>query len=140
MKGDKIQLMKTLAIDFGKTNIGLAVSDETGMIATKLPGLKVSSNSAAGSKIAKITANEKVGQILVGIPQSGEIRETIREFCAVISKRTKLKVIEWNEDFTSKAAEQGTSKKFKKEKSHSEAARIILQEYLDFTLSFRKSI
>ena len=48
-----------------------------------------------------------------------------------MKKNPSLTVILINEDYTSKLAERGRSRKFKKEKSHSEAARIILQEFLD---------
>jgi RNase H-fold protein (predicted Holliday junction resolvase) len=57
----------------------------------------------------------------------------VKKFAEKLKKKidTEIKIAFTNEVLTSKQAEQGRSKKFKKEKSDSEAARIFLQEYLD---------
>jgi RNase H-fold protein (predicted Holliday junction resolvase) len=39
--------------------------------------------------------------------------------------------VTWDETYTSQRAEKGKKKKYKKEQSDSEAARLLLQEYLD---------
>jgi putative holliday junction resolvase len=123
--------MKTLAIDYGKRHIGLAISDEIGIIAAKLPGLEVKDDAEALNKIMKTVRLNNVEQILMGIPDKGPIKEEITKFVVELKSTSSLPVITWNEDFSSIQSEKGTSKKFKHEKSHSEVARIILQEYLD---------
>lgn len=123
--------MKTLAIDYGKRHIGIAISDEIGIIAAKLPGLEVKNDNEALNKILKTIRLNNVEQILMGIPDKGPIREDINSFITKLKTASGLPVSTWNEDFSSIQSEKGTSKKFKHEKSHSEVARIILQEYLD---------
>lgn len=123
--------MKTLAIDYGKKNIGMAVSDEIGIIAMKLKGAKVRSDAEAIGKIKQVCKLEGVQQIVLGIVEKGSMRGEIEGFALELKELIHLPVIFWNEDFSSIQSEKGTSKKFKKEKSHSESARIILQEYLD---------
>ena len=117
--------MKILAIDYGQRNIGLAISDEIGIIAKPLPALR------ALEKILIPIAEESPKLIILGLPAKGSIRKQIVSFGEKITSSSGLEVTYWNEDFTSIEAEVGTSKKFKKNKSHSEAARKILQEYLD---------
>jgi len=123
--------MKTLAIDYGKRHIGLAISDEIGIIAAKLPGLEVKDDAEALNKIMKAIRLNMAGQILMGIPDKGPMREEINNFITELKASSSLPVKTWNEDFSSIQSEKGTSKKFKHEKSHSEVARIILQEFLD---------
>jgi len=123
--------MKTLAIDFGYKNIGLAFSDELGIVASKLPGLKVKTRQDAIEGLLIIIEDLGIEKILIGMPSKGKITDSIKDFKKALAKETSLEIVEWNEDFSSKQAEKGKSRKFKKEKSHSEAARILLQEYLE---------
>lgn len=122
---------KILAIDYGMRNIGLAASDELGIIAARLPGLKVKTQEEAIEGVNLLVQSLNIGKILLGMPDKGEIKKQIINFKKDLKNEVGCEIIEWNEDFSSKQAEKGTSKKFKKEKSHSEAAREILQAYLD---------
>jgi len=123
--------MNILSIDYGTRNIGLALSDETEIVAAKLPHLKVRNQKELEDGILSIIKNINPGKILLGKPQDGAITQAIEGFAEFLRTSTNLEVRFWNEDNSSKQAEKGRSKKFKKNKSHSEAARIILQEYLD---------
>ena len=89
------------------------------------------SKADALEKILIPIAEESPKLIILGLPAKGSIRKQIVSFGEKITSSSGLEVTYWNEDFTSIEAEVGTSKKFKKNKSHSEAARKILQEYLD---------
>ncbi len=127
--------MEILAIDYGDKNIGLAISDEKNIIAKRLPGLKVKNMKEAVSEITRIAQDHTINLILIGKPErKGTTQQKINRFKELLENKLnfsiKIKFI--NEDFTSFFAELGRSRKFKKEKSHSEAARIMLQEYLDF--------
>ncbi len=129
--------MKVLSIDYGQKNIGLAISDEREIIAKAIDGLKVSNLNQAVTKIYNIILEKQINKVLIGIPSAQtQMKKEIEKFYNKLKNKTqkadyKLDLEFINEDFTSKIAEKGTSKKFKKEKSHSEVARMLLQSYLD---------
>src|SRR5437763_14848839 len=60
--------MRTLSIDLGTRRVGLALSDEGGMLATPLDVLQVSSPRHAIEQILPILQRESVRRLLVGVP------------------------------------------------------------------------
>ncbi len=123
--------MKILAIDYGEKNIGLAISDELEIVASSLPMVRAKNQGRAIEALSLVVESLNPGKIVLGMPSQGKVREKIEDFKVALEKATHKSVITWNEDFTSVDAERGTSIKFKHEKSHSRAAMIILQSYLD---------
>lgn len=124
--------MITLAIDHGEKNIGLAVSDETGFIAAALPYIKAKTRLEAIEGILFVANDIKAEQLLLGLPTGHEGVDSpqtkkVRDFAEELKHHTDLPVTFWDETYSTKLAE-----KLNKANSHSEAARIILQEYLDF--------
>lgn len=128
-----------IAIDYGTKNIGLAISDETNVLAGHLPHLIVKNKKEAIEGLTQIINSfPMVDEVVFGLPlgidfkptkMSNEIKKFVEELKPHINK--ELTIAFTNEVLSSKQAEKGRSKKFKKQKSHSEAARIFLQEYLD---------
>ena len=59
--------MKVLGIDYGTVRIGLAMSDPLGIMAS--PHMTLDADTAL-EKIAKITAQERVGKIILGYPKN----------------------------------------------------------------------
>lgn len=123
--------MIILSIDYGKRHIGLAISDEREIVAARLPSLTIKRPNDLIDGLKTLRKNIVFEKILFGLPAKGEMREEIEEIAEKIGTELDIAVEFWNEDYSSKNAEKGTSKKFKKEKAHSEAARIVLQEYLE---------
>jgi len=128
-----------LAIDYGKRKIGLAISDETLTIAQRLPILVVKNDAEAIKKIVSILDSSKqIDNILIGLPlglnlSPTQISKVVKEFTNKLRNKIneKISITFINEVLTSKKACIGKSRKFKKEKLDAEAARIMLQEYLD---------
>lgn len=129
-----------LAIDYGKKNIGLALSDETRQFASILPVLKIKYQKEAIEGLEQIIGSiGNIDQLVLGIPlgfnfKPTEMSKEIQEFAAKLKEQEfakNLSIVFTNEIYSSQQAEKGKSKKFKQEKAHSEAARIFLQEYLD---------
>lgn len=127
--------MKSLGIDFGERKIGLAISDELGMIATPHSVLRVKNTSSAISTINKKVQSEGIEQIVIGVPsgylnidspQTNKTREFIKQLQLIV----EVPVHEWDESYSTQKAEKGARGR-KRKYSDSEAARIILQEYLD---------
>jgi len=134
-------MSKTLAVDYGKKKFGLAISDELEMVTAKLPILWIKKQRDMIDGLRFIINETSPSTILFGIPygedggetiQSKEVREFIQKFKDTLGSTFPNLIIKtWDESFSTQRAEKGKSRKFKKEKADSEAARIFLQEYLD---------
>ena len=131
-------LGRTLAIDYGRKRIGLAISDPLGIIAS--PAGYIARREGKRAPITKIIAraNELGAQgYLIGLPLDGEGNETdwtaeVRHFGAEIAKRTGMPVRFYDERFTTAAAlrtvkEMEQSTRGRKGDVDALAAAILLQ-------------
>jgi len=136
------ELGRTLAIDYGRKRIGLAISDPLGIIAS--PAGYIERRQGKRPPIAKIIAraNELEAQgYLIGLPLDGEGNETdwtaeVRQFGAEIAKRTGMPVRFYDERFTTAAAlrtvkEMEQSARGRKGDVDALAAAILLQHALN---------
>jgi len=132
--------MKILSIDYGSKKTGLAISDENGKLASRFLTLENKSSGNLIKEIKNIILEKNISEIVLGIPIGfkGESAQTknIKEFSAKLNENIEISITEVNEIFTSKMAEENLRKagvksgKIKKIIDQ-EAARIILQDYLD---------
>ena len=103
-------LGRTLAIDYGRKRIGLAISDPLGIIAS--PAGYIERREGKRPPITKIIARAtelEAEGYLIGLPLDGEGNETdwtaeVRQFGAEIAKRTGMPVRFYDERFTTAAA------------------------------------
>ncbi len=130
--------MKILAIDYGEKRIGLAISDELGIIASPMPVLKVFSLADAIQKIHRIIKTQGVEKVVIGLalgPKREETQQSIqtRYFAESLKNTNGIEIDFWNESFSTNEAikSEGINTTRKRKNLDSEAARIILQEYLD---------
>lgn len=132
--------MKILGIDYGDRRIGLAVSDETGRLASRFLTVENISLKNSVEGLAKMASDNKISKIIIGIPVGfwgeGKQSKITRLFIDELKQKINLPIIEINEVFTSKMAEEnlrsaGIKNTEFKSLIDQEAARIILQEYLD---------
>ena len=132
--------MKILSIDYGDKRIGLAISDENGKLVSRFLTLENRSQKKSIAEIKKVILEKNIWKIIIGIPigfrgESAQTRD-IKKFSAKLNENIEIPIIEINEVFTSKMAEEnllqaGVKSKNIKEFIDQEAARIILQDYLD---------
>ncbi len=122
--------MRILGIDYGEKRIGLAISDELGMLAREL---KIVSPKQFATELPKLVVEFEVGAIALGWPlnMSGQQTDKTREVSAfkeMVEQKTALPVILIDERWSSKMASNlpGGHKNL-----DSLAAQIILQNYLD---------
>lgn len=130
---------KILALDFGTKKFGVAISDEDQIIAQAQPLVYVKHDSDALQKITAIITNQSISTVLIGIPL--EFNESASPFAKRIlsfvqqlqSNIPDVPIETVNESMTSVQA-RGVAKeaKHKKHNIDGEAARIMLQEYLDY--------
>ncbi|MDO8240849.1 MAG: Holliday junction resolvase RuvX [Candidatus Moranbacteria bacterium] len=124
-----------LGLDYGKAKIGLAVADSEVKIAFAHSTLDNDRNAL--DKIGDIIVAEAVGVVVIGKPKETEQYNSVSvsRFASEISESFPLVRIEFEDEmFTTKMAEDRLKEKgAKKIKNldNQEAARIILQSWLD---------
>jgi putative Holliday junction resolvase len=133
--------MRVLALDHGTKRIGLAISDETGVIAQPLEYLPAEPREFFLQRLKEIIDSRKVGEILVGIPRNmngthGPAAEKAREFVAVLQGALAVPVNTWDERLTTVQAnrflvETGMRREKRRERVDQTAAALLLQSYLD---------
>ena len=129
---------KILGVDFGERHIGLAIAING--LAEPLSIVEVEDLDAAAKKIVGVCQQEKIKEIVVGLPLDSEGRVGpaaigAKRFGQKLGRETGLKIIFWDETLTSEEAlskmiEAGRRQK-KRRKLDDISAAIILQEYLD---------
>ena len=133
--------MRTLGIDYGTARVGLALSDEFGILASPYRTLAYSKEILR--EIADVVREQEVGTVVLGIPYdlNGAVTESTKRTMAFAEKLREVlpcPVIEMDEALSSRRAVQKMveagvkkSKRRNKENTDAWAAAIILQEFLD---------
>lgn len=136
LASNEAQIKHILGIDYGRADVGLALSDTETRMAFGYG--KIKNDKELIQKVAEIIAKENVSEVIVGIPTHVN-RENVEYDGEKFGKLLQAAVpgiqIEYqNEMFTTKMAQDNLIakgvkgiKKFDDE----ESARIILQEWLD---------
>ncbi|HUU45068.1 MAG TPA: Holliday junction resolvase RuvX [Acidobacteriota bacterium] len=132
---------RTLAVDYGRRRVGLAISDPTGTIATGMETLLVRSAEEAATRIAAERATWEYQKIVVGLPlrTSGEPSEMageVMEFVERLRALSGVPVETIDERFSSHEAERmlhATGRHIKGNKAAIDrlAAEVLLRQYLD---------
>jgi len=125
-----------LALDVGERRIGVAVGDEAVRIAVPLDFIEVDGSEL--EKIAKLIVTEQPDAVVIGYPrnQSGEATAQTA-YVEAFSQQLKdiaPKIVFQDESLTSVLAEQqlkAGGKPFAKGDIDSQAAALILQDYLE---------
>jgi len=133
--------MRIMGLDVGTKYIGVAVSDEMGMLAQGREAVPRTSDARAIGKIKEILEEVKAGEIVVGLPinMDGTMGERARDcerFAGKLKEQTGLPVKLWDERWSTKEAEDvmikaSVSRSKRKKVIDKMAAQIILQGYLD---------
>ena len=132
--------MRCLGIDFGSSRIGIAISDDLGMLAHPLE--TILNNSAFLPRLQKIVSEKGVSGIVVGIPRNmdgsyGPAAEKAKLFLSQLkSEFPDLRLIAWDERLTTVEAQRllhAAGRDVKKSRSVIDqvAAQVLLQSYLD---------
>jgi putative Holliday junction resolvase len=130
---------RILGLDFGRARIGIAVSDELGMLAH--PVKTVPASRDAAREIAEIVREKNVERVVIGLPRhmNGSVGETAGEalaFAEKLRKELPCEVVTWDERLTTIAANRalrdgGRKTRDSKYIVDQVAAQMILQGYLD---------
>jgi putative holliday junction resolvase len=131
-----------MGLDVGEVRIGVALSDETGLIARGLKTLQRESWHKDLQALAETVTECGVGEIVVGNPINmdgtvGPQSERIRDFVHRLGEVTTVPIRLWDERSSSSSAERvliegGMQRSKRKQLIDKLAAVIILQNYLDY--------
>lgn len=134
-------MSRVLAIDVGAVRIGLAISDPDARIATPLETVAGRPRAAAIARIVEVLKSREIARIVVGLPldldgREGQAVRRVRTFLDALRAHTSLPIDEWDERFTSVAAERSlveadVRRAKRKTVIDQVAATLLLQGYLD---------
>ena len=120
--------MKILAVDYGETRTGLAICDESELLATPLPQITEKSMNKVAAYIAEAAAKEGAARILLGLPMNMDGTEGARagksrRLAGKVEEASGLPVALWDERRTTITAAG-------KDRLDSVSAAVILEGYL----------
>lgn len=139
---------RVLSIDYGLARIGMALSDESHLLASPLENLaseKKLDNTliATLNRISQLEEQHRctICKIVVGLPlmlsgKQGMMADEVLEFVEKLTAQFPGEVVTWDERLTSVQADRslrefGLNRKKRAKKVDSVTAVIILQNYLD---------
>jgi putative Holliday junction resolvase len=133
--------MRVAAVDLGKVRVGLAVSDDLGVLAHPRAALPGGNRKQLLGELVLLARDEKIHRFLVGVPldrQGGEGREALRarKFAQLLADATGREVELVDERLstvqaTRRLAEGGISAKRRRPLVDSASAAVLLQAWLD---------
>lgn len=136
--------MRIMGLDYGSKTVGVAVSDALGITAQGVEIIRRKSEKRLRQTLARIEdliEEYQVGSIVLGFPKHmdntiGDRAEKSLEFQKILTKRTGLPVVMWDERLTTVEADRtmaqtGVRREDRKKYVDELAAMFILQGYLD---------
>jgi len=132
---------RLLGLDLGSRNVGIAISDESAILAVPHSVINRIPEDDFFKKLEDIVRNENIEKIIVGLPLNmnatqGERAMDAQRVSQNIEKKLNLPVVLWDERLPTREAENAlikmdVSRKKRKKVIDKIAAQIILQNYLD---------
>jgi len=133
-------MSRALGIDLGDARVGVAVSDELGLLAHPLETIQVKAGGVV-KRVLGLAGEKGAGTIVVGMPRNmdgsyGPAAEKSRAFIAELQAGGGVRVVAWDERLTTVAAERSLHEAGRKARDHRAvidqvAAQILLQSWLD---------
>jgi putative Holliday junction resolvase len=133
--------MRSLGLDVGDRRIGVAMSDPSGIVASPLTIIERNNDSADIETIIDIVRRNDVGQIIVGLPLTGDgcfgmQAEKVKGFTKKLREKIDIPLEFRDESFSTDSARKlmllTKSKKVRRNtRDDAIAAAFILQHFLD---------
>jgi putative Holliday junction resolvase len=134
---------RILAIDHGEARIGLAISDDLGLLAHPLETIHVKKTPDPIARIVELSNQRKITTIVLGLPirmegTEGTAAEKVRRFSAKLAKAlpANIPIVFVDEYYSTATAQEhlrasGRSARRSKPVIDQAAACVILQDHLD---------
>ena len=133
--------MRVAALDLGKARVGLAISDELGVLAHPRHPLDARNRRDLLRRIQDFAREEALARIVIGLPietsgEEGPAARKARTFAEQVAEATGLPVTLWDERFTTSEAtrllhEGGQRARGMRGRIDGAAACILLQSWMD---------
>ena len=137
--------MRVMGLDYGRSTVGVAISDSMGLTAQPIETIRRKGENKLRqtyARIRELIAEYEVGKIVVGLPKHmngelGERAEKSKAFAEELAGKVELPVELWDERLTTVAAAQvlsegGVRADRQKEYVDKLAASLILQGFLEY--------
>lgn len=133
-------MARLLALDIGDRRIGVAISDESQMLARPLTTIVRASKHEDFESIAKLIAAHGVERLIVGLPRTlrgdeGAQAARVRRYAEALSAAIGAPIAFQDERYTSLEAEERLAGSPRRKRAGGDvdavAAAIILQDYLN---------
>lgn len=134
--------MRYLGLDVGDRRVGVAVSDESGTIATGLATLQRVGPRKDVKAVVELVRRHEAGEVVVGLPRRldgalGPQAQKVLAFMDELRPAVHVPIVPWDERFSTLMATQallegGVSRKDRKAVVDKVSAILILQSYLDY--------
>jgi putative holliday junction resolvase len=131
---------RVLGIDPGEVRVGVAVSDDLGMLAHPLETIDASKHDPC-KRIAELASQKQARAIIVGVPRNmdgsfGPAAQKARALIERLRQHVECEVIPWDERLTTISAQRALREAGRKAKNQRRvidqaAAQILLQSWLD---------
>jgi len=138
------EIFRAVGIDFGTVRIGVAVSDDLGMLAHPFETVPAKDPAAAIDRVVEIVPQRKAEVVVLGLPlnmdgSEGPAVKKVRKFKDKLGKAlpATVEIVEEDERLTTvsasdKLSDSGHSDRDQAESIDQAAAAEILQTYLDY--------
>ena len=138
--------MRLLALDVGDRRVGVAVSDESGLIATPLAVIQRASKAQDFARLARLAREQGVGGLVIGHPLKADGSLTpqaqrIERYASALAQALaadglSLPITFWDESLSTRRAQEAmiaSRRKVKHRRAQIDAvaAAVILQDYLE---------
>jgi putative Holliday junction resolvase len=132
-------MSRLLALDIGEKRIGVAISDESRLLARPLTTITRTSKREDFETIARLIAEHGIARVIIGRPwtrrgEEGPQAQRVRRYVEALSATVRMPIEYQDERYTSLEAEEklGAQRKPRaKGAIDAAAAAIILQDYLN---------
>lgn len=132
---------RILGIDHGDARVGIAISDELGMLAHPLETVPAKPEPKMLARVAQLVREKNCEAVVVGLPRNmdgsyGPASEKVQAFCKKLRAELPCPVETWDERLSTVQAQrslrdQGIDTKKSRKFIDQVAAQVILQSYLD---------
>ena len=133
--------MRAAAIDLGAVRVGLAVTDDLGLLAHPRPFLDGKNQVALLRQLKELQAAEQLAVFVLGLPRElngreGPAAKRVRIFAKKLAQATPARIELYDEWLSTREAAgrlraQGLNAKQQRGRIDSAAAAILLQSWLD---------
>ncbi len=132
--------MRVAGIDYGRARVGVAVSDELGLLAHPRPYLDAGSLKLVLSQLRVLAREEQLERFIVGLPRrlngrEGASARRVRRFAELLGSETGVPVTlvdEWlsTREAQARLHEGGLDERASRARIDSASAAVILQSWL----------